>query len=339
MRNEDDRLKGHNSYIGRMCVVTPIVHPETNTPQASFMRGENGKLGGGGTIGRNGNGHTNPAAADAGVGPKGTPKSDSLNLPWLLSLAKTTALLAGKMASTVVVGDSGVSPFLEKYYRSPMYSTWLESDLMKGGCNPSYQGLMLAPLNITSRAESPNVRVPVAGNTPDVSLARAVRKASDGTRSRVRLDDFLEGVASGNGQGGLLVAWLAEGLAPSNTAYRIVKRQAAMGQDGKALARAERAMMAALLRHGGLDGDAALFSVRLEHHGGDDNRKGSREPPRRLAALWKSTAEVCAHRHWYLFCRRAVGILSLLPFAIGPPVNPVFRSTIMFPWIWFSRNR
>lgn len=264
------------------------------------MRGENGKLGGGGAIGRNGNGHTNPAATDAGVGLKGTPKSDSLNLPWLLSLAKTSALLAGKMASTVVVGDSGVSPFLENYYRSPIYSTWLESDLMKGGCNPSYECLMLAPLNITSRAESPNARVPFAGNTPDVSMACVVGETGDGTHSRDRLDEFLEGMASGNGQGGLFVAWLAEGLAPSNTAYGIVKRQAAIGQDGKALARVERAMMAALLRHGGLDGDAALFSARLEHQGGGDNRKGSKEPPRRLAALWKSTAEVKKNHHCHV---------------------------------------
>ena len=280
------------------------------------MRGENGKLGGGGTIGRNGNGHTNPAAADAGMGLQGTPsaKCDSVNLPWLLSLAKTTALLAGKMASTVVVGDSGVSPFLESYYRSPVYSSWLESDLLKGGCDPSCEGLMLAPLNITSRAESPNTRTPDAGGTSGISSGCVVGKSREGRHSRERLDEFLEGMASGNGQGGLFVTWLTEALAPSNAAYRIVKHQAAKGQDGGALTRVERAMMAALLRHGGLDGDAALFSARLDRQGGGDSRHGTREPPRRFAALWKSTAEV--KQITIRVCGRVSGPPSL-PFFIG----------------------
>lgn len=254
------------------------------------MRGENGKLGGGGTTGRNGNGHAHPVVVEAGASPNGTPSGngDSPKLPWLLSLAKTTALLAGKLAATVVVGDSGVSPFLEDYFGSSVYSSWLESDLFKGGCYSSYEGFVLGPLDITSQGEISDLGAPVEVNAPDGGV---VVTASDEPRSRGRLDDFLENVASGNGQGGLFMAWLAKALTPSNTAYRIVKHQAMTRQDGRALARVERVMMAAMLRHGGLDGAAALFSACLGRRGGDDDRR-NREPPGRIAALWKITAEV-----------------------------------------------
>lgn len=272
----------------------PIIHNELCAAQTSFMRGENGKLGGGRTSGRNGNGHANPASVEAGIGLMGTHsgKCDSENLPWLLSLAKTTALLAGRMAATVVVGNSGISPFLEEYFCSPAYSTWLESDLFKGGCHPFYEELMLAPLDITSRDENPDLRVPSAGDTRDVSLGGIAITANDEMRSRHELDEFLEGVATGNGQGRRFVAWLDEALAPSNPAYGVIKHQAMAGQDGRALQRVERAMTAAMLRQGGLDGDAALFSARLERQRSNGAGRESDKPPRRFAALWKSTAAV-----------------------------------------------
>ena len=263
------------------------------------MRGENGKLGGGGTTGRNGNGHANAAVVDAGAGNKGTlsGNGDSQTLPWLLSLAKTTALLAGKMAATVVVGDSGVSPFLEDYFCSPVYSSWLQSDLFRGGCHPSYEGFMLGSLDITSQGEVSGLGVPAEANTPNGGVVVA---ASDERRSRGNLDEFLEGVASGSDQGGLFMAWLAKALAPTNTAYRVVKHQATAGPDGRALARVERAMMAAMLRHGGLDGCAALFSASLGRGGGDGDRGNRKEPPGSLAALWKTTAEVnIPHRSFW----------------------------------------
>lgn len=270
------------------------LHVEICGAQTGFRRGENGKLGGSGVAGRNGNGHANPASVEAKTGLKGThdEKCDSQNLPWLLSLAKTTALLAGRLSATIVVGDSGISPFLEECFHSPVYSIWLESDLFKGGCDPCYEGLMLAPLAITSRDENPEFSVPGTANMRNVSLGGIAVTANDGMRSRQELDEFLEGVASGSGQGRRFVAWLAEALAPSNTAYRIIKRQAKTGQDGRALARVERAMMAAMLRQGGLGGDASLFSAHLERQGGNGVGRASDKPPRRFAALWKSTAAV-----------------------------------------------
>lgn len=285
--------------LGAICSDAPVLpdkHDELYAQQSSFMRGENGKLGGGGGLNRNcsGNGNSTLSGSEAGVGLAGTPPTanESLNLPWLLSLAKTVAILAGRMAATIVVGDSGISPFLEKYYRSPAYSSWLESDLLKDGCDPSYESLMLAPLNVTSRDGSSSVGIPRAVNTHNVSLGGVTVPTSDVPRSRKINDEFLEGVASGNGQGGRFATWLAEALAPSNAAYRIIKRQAETGRDGRALARVEGAMMAAMLRHGGLDGDAVLFSAYLEHQGRDGAVTRGRRPPRRLAALWKSTAEV-----------------------------------------------
>ncbi|CAM9751893.1 unnamed protein product [Scytosiphon promiscuus] len=262
-------------------------------PQTSFMRGENGKLGGGGTAGRNGNVGAGTAEAGTEPGASFGEKFDTANLPWLLSLAKTTAILAGRMAATIVVGCCGISPFLEHYFRSPIYSSWLESDLFKGGCDPSYDGLMLEPLETSSRDEFVDLEVPVAGNSckplPTVPISPA-------KGSRDKLDGFLEDIACGKGQGGRLVAWLARAGAPSNAAYRIIKHQARKGRDGIALERVERAMLAAMLRHGGLDGDAALFSASLKHPKGGQNGLGgiNREPPRRLTTLWKLTAETAA---------------------------------------------
>lgn len=305
-------LERYVLQCGTICSNAPVLldkHDELYAPQSSFMRGENGKLGGGGGLSRNsnGNGNSNISGSEAGMGLTGTQPTacDNQNLPWLLSLAKTVAMLAGRMAATIVVGDSGVSPFLEKYYCSPAYSSWLASDLLKDGCDPSYEGLMLAPLDVTSRDGSSSVGIPPAVNTHNVSLGGFTVPTSDVSRSRKRNDDFLEGVASGNGQGGRFASWLAEALAPSNAAYRIIKRQAETGPDGRALARVERTMMAAMLRHGGLDGDAILFSACWEHQGRDEAVRRDRQPPRRLAALWKSTAEVStilpavlARRYW-----------------------------------------
>lgn len=246
------------------------------------------------TAGRNGN--VGAGAAEAGTEPNAAfgETFETANLPWLLSLAKTTAMLAGRMAATIVVGDSGISPFLELYFRSPIYSSWLESDLFKGGCDPSYECLMLGPLEFSSRDESCDVGVSDAANSCKASLIGVPVPRSITKRSRDKLDEFLEGVASGNGRGGRLVAWLAKAATQSNAAYRIIKHQASTGRDGRALERVERAMLAAMLRHGGLGGDAALFSASLKvREDGNDGFGGVyREPPRRLAVLWKLTAEV-----------------------------------------------
>lgn len=254
--------------------------------------------------GRNGNVVT--GATEQGMEPNATLGDNVENekLPWLLSLAKTAAMLAGRMAATVVVGDSGISPFLEQYFRSPIYSSWLESDLFKGGCDPSYEGVMLVPLEISSRDEAVELEVSVAEHSRNDSLVGVSVPQSVAEHSRDRLDEFLEEITSGNGQGGRLVAWLAKALKPSNAAYRTVKHQASMGRDGRALERVERAMLAAMLRHGGLDGDAAMFSASLKRPGNDGCGGVCREPPRRLAALWKFTAEVGISRLTATFIER-----------------------------------
>lgn len=260
--------------------------------QTLFMRGENGKLGGGAATGRNSN--PDLAAVETGAGLKGAAgvTYDIQNLPWLLSLAKTTSLLAGRLAATLVVGDCGISPFLESCFRAPSYAKWLNSDLLTGGYDPFYQELVLAPLDITSQVANGDSWISVPVKTSVVRLDNASVPMSGVARSRDKLSEFLEEVASGYGQGGRFATWLNVVFTPSNAAYQVIKRQAMAGHDGAALERAERAIMAAMLRHGGLDGDAALFCARLERQSIGGVEEERRKPPRRFEALWKSTAEV-----------------------------------------------
>lgn len=240
------------------------------------MRGENGKLGGGGVTCRNPNGDQGTAETEGGS--KESFTYDHQALPWLLSLAKTTALLAGRLAATLVVGDCGISPFLESYFRSPIYSSWLESDLFAGGCSPCYEALMLAPLDMACQVVNSGLETAAKDKTLIIP-----RNESAG---------FLEGVTGGFGKGGRFVSWLRGAFAPSDTAYRVIKRQATAGRDGDALELTERALVAAILTHAGLDGYAALFSAQLEGQGGDSVMKNHKEPPQRFATLWKCMAEV-----------------------------------------------
>lgn len=254
-----------------------LYHNPGNNDQALFIRGESGKLGGG------------QAAAEEGVGSNGTAggKYDSQDLPWLLSLAKTTALLAGRLATTLLVGDCGISPFLESYFRSPIYASWLESELLAGGFDASYERLVLAPLDIFS--DDGNTNPEVAEMCKPICTALAPGNIK---RSREKIPGFLEEVTGGYGCGGRFAVWLRDVLAPSGAAYWVIKRQAAAGRDGEALGRAERALLAAMLKHGGLEGDAALISDRLECQGSESAGKRPGDPPRRFKDLWKSTAEV-----------------------------------------------
>lgn len=268
-------------------------HTHTLTSQTLFVRGDNGKLGAGGTAGRCTNGKPAPLEAETGrKSPVGT-RHNSHNLPWLLSLAKTTALLAGRLAATLVVGDCGISPILESFARSPVYASWMKSDLLAGGCDASYERIMIAPLDTENKDGSTDRGVSTVVKAAVISANGGLVHKSSPAASRENLDQFLEGVADGCGQGGRFAAWLSEVHAPTDTAYRLIKRQAAAGRDGEALERAERAMLAAMLKHGGLEGDAALFSARFQLERGDGNAKDySRKPPRRLVLLSKRIAEV-----------------------------------------------
>lgn len=277
-----------------LVVTNGSTHTRTLSSQTLFVRGENGKLGAGGTTGRCGNGKPAPLDTETGrKSPVGT-RHNSHNLPWLLSLAKTTALLAGRLAATLVVGDCGISPILESFARSSVYASWMESDLLAGGCDPSYEWLMVAPLDTASQDGSTDRGGgSVVVTAPVISATGGLVHTSEPSVSREKLDQFLEGVADGCGEGGGFAAWLCEVHAPTDTAYRLIKRQAAAGRDGGALERAERAMLAAMLKHGGLDGDAALFSARFQlERGGGKVKDHSRKPPRRFALLSKRMAEV-----------------------------------------------
>lgn len=257
------------------------------------MRGDNGKLGAGGTGSRCSKGKNAHLEAETGRKSPVGARHNSHNLPWLLSLAKTTALLAGRLAATLVVGDCGISPILESFARSPVYASWMESDLLTGGCDVSYERMMVAPLDTANKDGLTGRGVSVVVTAPVISTSGGLVHSSDPAASQEKLDQFLEEVADGCGQGGRFAAWLSKVHAPTDMAYRLIKRQAKAGRDGEALERTERAMLAAMLKHGGLEGDAALFSARFQLERGDDDAKDySGKPPRRFVLLSKRMAEV-----------------------------------------------
>lgn len=289
---------------------SPVAASSDSSPktrfQACFTRGENGKLGaGGGECDRRGE-EKSPGAEPGTTGSKVLNNwVDHGSLPWLLSLAKTTTLLAGRYAATLTVGNCGISPFLESYFRSPTYRQWLKSDLLSGGCDPSYEALMLTPIDANSGEDASsclenNIRAAVPEtNACSTSHFQWVRNAMP---SRREVADFLEEVAGGYGRGGRFSVWLGETLAPSDAAYRIIKRQATTGRNGGLLRNAERVMLAAMLKHADLDRDAVLFSsalVKRRESGGDETPNGTtiRPPPRKFALLWKSMAEV---KMWFV---------------------------------------
>ena len=258
--------------------------------QALFTRGESGKLGGERMItgGRHSHGKEVVIQSEAAASKDRSSMANDEKLSWLLTLAKTTASLAGRLAATLVIGDCGISPFLETYFSAPAYATWMESDLFSAGCDPFYESLLLAPLDISSQDESSCVTT----TKPPVTSTRGGSPATSGfTAHWPKRNEFVEEVAGGYGTGGRFLIWVSEALCPLNASYRVIKRQASAGQDGSALERAERAMMAAMLRHAGLDGEAAFFSFQLDRRDGVDEAKGFRMVPRRFARLWKAVSE------------------------------------------------
>lgn len=276
----------HNDNFDKLVCDVFLLNVPFSPLQSLFTRGDNGKLGAGGTIGRNEDPGSTGGATNT--------KVFNDELPWILSLAKTTALLAGRLSATLVVGDCEISPHLESYSRSAAYSCWLESDLFSGGCDVSYEALMYAPVEIVSENLNSIVERPVAVR-PSSDIAGAAPASRSGVLpSHKELTDFVEEVEGGYGRGGRFVAWLCEAFAPSNVGYHMLKRRAMTSRDGGALENAERAILAALLTHGGLDRDAMLFSAGLGK--GDGGSAGVCTPiralPQRFAILWKSVAEV-----------------------------------------------
>lgn len=205
-------------------------------------------------------------------------------------------MLAGRCAATLTVGNCGISPFLENYFRSPVYSVWLESDLFAGGCNPTYESLSLAPIEAASTKFAHSCFAPTCvDNEPSDPTSESTGRIMP---SANELAKFLEDMVGGHGRGGQFASWLREAFAPSDIAYQMIKRQAHAGADGVSLDNAERAMLAAMLKHGGLGVDAMLISSTLgdickDGDAGDARGRAlTRKPPRRLGVLWTSVAKV-----------------------------------------------
>lgn len=216
-------------------------------------------------------------------------------LPWLLSLTKTTGLLAGRLAATLVVGDCGISQFLEPYFSSPVYSCWLRSDLFAGGCHPSYE---IAAVTSMNEVDDDTGFFPEHLSTlPSKGRATAAGLSfwSDMLPSPEQIAHFSEEVTSGFGQGGIFASWLCETVRLSDVGYRMLKGQVSTTRDGCVLERVERGMLAALLKHASLENDAMLFSERRTNHSSaerDSVQLGIL--PKRFRILWEHIAKVSA---------------------------------------------
>lgn len=235
----------------------------------------------------------NGSSVDSWTGTSSLTLNDEL--PWLLSLAKSTALLAGRLASTLLLGDSAISPFLERHFTSPLYSCWLQSDLLMGGCDPLHETSIMQVLGVASEDGGDPLGHPrretTANEGSDISkllVSTALPSQQETSHS------FLEEVGGGYGRGGFLVSWLQQTHCASNPGYRLLKRQAKAGRDGRALEAVERSLLATLLHHGSLVQDAILFTRRTETPGNTSPAMQPRTPPQRFRTLWKKVAEVRA---------------------------------------------
>ncbi|CAM9202377.1 unnamed protein product [Discosporangium mesarthrocarpum] len=269
-------------------------------PQTLFRRGESGKLGSGGTS-TSGAGIVDGGFSDASVGP--LPEGQGLH--WLLSLAKTTSVLAGRLACTLIVGNCGISPFLEAYFRCPAYAKWLESDIFSGGCDSLYEGLLLSPFDVVDDEFCTSLDLSfesIVQDSSSVAGATGCTPRREGTCNAVHREQqakFLGDMVQGTGQGGWFCSWVCEYFSSYNIGYRAIKHQALAGPDGIPLERIERGVLAALLKHEGC-GDIALSCAASHNDGRPSESNISSIPPRQFVRLWTTVAEVTS---WLWHCR------------------------------------
>ncbi|CAM9290375.1 unnamed protein product, partial [Chrysoparadoxa australica] len=199
---------------------------------------------------------------------KNAAKVDVMKLPWVLRLAKSTAVLLGRLACSQIVGGSCISTHLEQYHQAPIYSRWLSSPLLMHGLDSHHETIM-------TRC---GIRVSASCTKPPTS-----------SQSTSATDAFLEGMAVGSGKGHMLCNWLRESHSGGHMSYRVILQQASRSGEGALVQAAEGGMLSALLKHEGLAEQALLWSKQLE------GAQQKSLPPSGLRCLW---GQVAAFTTW-----------------------------------------
>jgi hypothetical protein len=184
-----------------------------------------------------------------------TSSSEAYKLPWLLSLAKTAACLAGQLCATVAIGDTAATYKLERAVRAqPVLTQWLTLPLLSGGLDDAAQERAAL---LTQHS---------FGNSSSEHCAAQARK-----QATVAAADASADVSS-------LLVVTAAACAALTPAYTVIRRQAHAGADSALFSAAESAVFAALLKHSGATTAAVVVAVQ------------SRTAQRQMRAVWRATA-------------------------------------------------
>jgi alpha-tubulin suppressor-like RCC1 family protein len=208
------------------------------------------------------------------VGDMAGPRADSAvevpKLPWLLSLLKTTASLAGRLAGTMVIGNGNCHSLMESRCVSPVCREWIKSPVFA-------RGLSIANCNLLAR----HGVIPMNMDDPCDTSAIVFGSGS-----------FYADVLAGDKSVDLFCDWLRTSYAKFDQGYSIISRQAFRSPDALQFRTFEKTTLAALLQLNGLSGQASMYKHMMSGSGPAEALLPQRSPPVRFLALWRVVSEV-----------------------------------------------
>ena len=190
-------------------------------------------------------------------------------LPWLLSLLKTTASLAGRLASTMVIGNGNCHELLEARCASPLCEEWIKSPLF-------IRGLIESKYNLLARHGIISI------NTDD---------KSDSLHEVFRVDEFYSDLVVDDKSAKMFCQWLRLAYRKIDHSYNMLLHQVHRSSESSEFQTFENTMLAALLQSNGLSVQASLYQKSLSKVEEVDVLLARRMPTRFLA-LWRVVSEV-----------------------------------------------
>ena len=217
------------------------------------------------------------------AGPGSESAVDIPKLPWLLSLLKTTVSLAGKLASTMVIGNGNCHSVLESRCALPVCEQWIRSPLFARGISTMNCNLLarhgVIPMSMDDTCELPSVAFSTSTFYTDLM-------AGDET-----VDAFCD--------------WLRSSYAKLDQGYNIISRQAFRSSDGPQFRSFEKSILAALLQLNGLPSQASLYKHVMHTSASTEKKSPVRSPPARFLAIWRVVSEVRWRKPKW-FCRSGI---------------------------------
>ena len=250
----------------------------------------------------------------------------SLSIPWLVQLTKTTALLAGQLASTITEGTSiyASTGAIARVRRSPRLSMYLGGALFRNGLRPDvvamyghhvdFNTCFASRFFVEGSGGSNGERRPVSTPHRDQSRSRHNTPVAGGSRAcaghycRFAASDILESIrntpfldpsakALENEQSHrpLLFQWLRDTVCRSNLGYQLAFRRcstAADRQAAKAIHEVECAVLASLVYHLQFEGNFQLWEAHLDPERFKIVQSNATRPPHFLLQLWEFVAKI-----------------------------------------------